>query len=265
VSSEPESMAAWRELFSAIRQGRGSDAIALQIQEAVLSGRLAVGDRLPNERELGMLFGVSRSTLREAIRMLEAAGVVEVRRGTTGGTFVAEPKADRAGLALAALIRFRGATAEDFSEFRESFEPLTAFWAARRATPEERATLSALADQVAREAERRSPWSQFIDRDLAFHLQLAVLSHNQIRLAIMLAIHEVFRRSSLAIAPFDTPEWRRRQAEELSAVAEAVARRHPGEAKRLMQHHVRQNAQAVREVLSAGALVSRSRKDDAAP
>ena len=249
MSREPGGVSPWPDIFAATRAGRGSDAIAAQIQQAIFSGRLHVGDRLPSERELGLLLAVSRSTLREALRMLEAAGVVDIRRGARGGAFVAAPTPDQAGLALAALIRFRAASARDFIEFRESFEPTTAAWAARRADAGERAELLALAEAVAQTARGGESWAQFIDGDLAFHRYLATASHNDIRTAVMLAMQEVFHQSSRAIVGFDTPVWRQQQADELLAVARAVAARRPGLAERLMRRHVHENVAAVREIL----------------
>jgi DNA-binding FadR family transcriptional regulator len=88
----------WTQWVKAADRRRGSDRVAEQIQNAVSAGTLAVGDRLPNERELGRLFGVSRATIREAVRQLETEGMVEVRRGVTGGTFVSQPNPGRLGL-----------------------------------------------------------------------------------------------------------------------------------------------------------------------
>jgi GntR family transcriptional repressor for pyruvate dehydrogenase complex len=218
----------------------------------VLLGQLQVGERLPNERDLGRLFGVSRSTLREAIRILEAEGIVEVRRGTTGGTFVARPKPSRVGFLLAALIRFHEATPSDFAEFRLTFEAETAYLAAKRATPEDVARLLAIAEKARRVAEDlEQPWENFIDLDISFHEELAAASKNPIRVAIMLGVHEAFRQSSLSLGTRGTREWRISQAEGLMAIARAIKAKKPRIAKKLMREHVLQNRKLAAEILTS--------------
>ena len=236
---EPTDVAA-SQIFSEIRSTRGFEEIAMQIQSAIYSGKLKVGDRLPNERELGEVFGVSRTTLREALRLLEALGTIEVRRGAAGGSFVVEPAPERAGLLLGAFIHFRHATSQDLNEFRETFEAETASWAAQRATSAESVVLLKIVDQL-HEVRESGSWDEFVEIDLRFHLKVAEASKNQIRLAIMQGIHEVFRNSSLAIAKADSPTWRRQQESEIAAIARAIAEHRPEEARRLMRQHVLSN------------------------
>ncbi len=227
-------------LFSEVKPTRGFEEVAMQIQSAVYSGKLKVGDRLPNERELGEVFGVSRATLREAFRLLEALGVIEVRRGTYGGAFIVEPAPERAGMLLGSFIHFRHATSQDLNEFRESFEAETAFWAAQRATPAQCREMSAMVEELER-IKSSGSWNEFVDLDLRFHMKVAEASGNQIRIAIMQGIHEVFRRSSLAIAVADSPEWRAQQFAEISALTQAILEHRSDDARHLMREHVMSN------------------------
>ena len=71
--------------FQELDQRRAFEKILGQIEEAIVQGRLQSGDRLPSERELAESFGASRASVREALRVLEAFGVVVARRGTDGG------------------------------------------------------------------------------------------------------------------------------------------------------------------------------------
>ncbi|HZU16950.1 MAG TPA: GntR family transcriptional regulator, partial [Candidatus Dormibacteraeota bacterium] len=71
--------------FTRVRPARVSNEVVAQIREAIFSGRYQPGDRLPTERELSRQFGVSRVTVRDALRALEAAGLIEVRVGGQGG------------------------------------------------------------------------------------------------------------------------------------------------------------------------------------
>lgn len=235
-----------QRMFSEVRPVRGFEDIALQIQQAILNGQLKSGDRLANERELGNVFGVSRPTLREAIRSLEAAGIVEVRRGTNGGTFITEPKPDQVGQALATLIRFRGATAEELAEFRVTFEGETAFWAAKRATEEHIQRLQQITEAFKEAAnDPATTWSTIVDLDLAFHLEVANASQNRIRVAIMSAIHDVIRRAALTIGDLEDMTWREQQVSDLIKIKEAITEHHVVAAKRWMEEHVSRNVEAV--------------------
>jgi GntR family transcriptional repressor for pyruvate dehydrogenase complex len=209
---------------------------------AIYDGEWAVGDRLPNERQLGQELGVSRATLREAIRMLEADGVVEVRRGVTGGTFVVEPTPSRVGFQLAALLRFGQATPEHFQEFRMAFELENAYWAGIRAGPDHHERLNRLIDRLGDAVLSLDvPWDTFADLDMAFHEEVAAASQNPIRLAVMLGVHEAFREASLAKGEQDSPAWRLQQLEELTDVAAAICQGQPLRARRAMRRHLRSN------------------------
>jgi len=77
-------------VFKKVKETRIYESIVDQVLEAILRGDLKPGNRLPSETELGKIFGVSRVTVREAIRYLEQLGVLEVRQGSTGGAFIKE-------------------------------------------------------------------------------------------------------------------------------------------------------------------------------
>ena len=241
-----------RNLFAGKASGRGSNAVALQLQEAILSGALAVGDRLPKERDLGQFFGVSRATLREALRILEASGLVEVRRGARGGIFISSPPIDRSGDALSALIRFGDATPQHFTEFRRTFEMESAELAARRATPDAIADLMAAVAELTEAANRPGvPWETYMNLDIEVHRRLAAASGNPIREAVMLALNGAFRQSVLMVSHQDTLAWRSRQASELLGVAQAVRQHRPAVAKRLIEQHIGESVEVSEAMLAA--------------
>jgi GntR family transcriptional regulator, transcriptional repressor for pyruvate dehydrogenase complex len=233
-------------IFNEVKYARGFESIVTQIQQAVYNGKLKAGDRLPNERELVNLFGVSRPTIREAFRVLEAEGLVEIRRGVNGGAYITEPNPDQAGKALEALIRFHGASISELVEFRGNFEAESAYWAALRATDEQISRLQKLASQFSEKAKlAETPWVELVDIDISFHEEVAYATHNQIRVAIMLAIHEVIRKTSLTIEGKDTADWRKQQSIDLQEVAEAIKDKNQQLARDKMEEHVLRNVKAV--------------------
>src|SRR5690606_3363240 len=110
------------ELFSPVNLGRVSQVIVDQIRLLIHQGKLRPGDRLPSERELCSRFGVSRVTVREALPVLEAGGLVEIRVGAHGGAFVTMPSNERLGEGLADLLKLSPLTAAEVTEARRIFE-----------------------------------------------------------------------------------------------------------------------------------------------
>jgi DNA-binding FadR family transcriptional regulator len=228
-----------RGLFTPARRTRSFEDIVEQIRSATLDGTLEAGDRLPNERELCGAFGVSRSTLREGLRTLEALGVVEIRTGSAGGIFVVAPDETQVGYALEALIRFRSATAQELDEFRTSFEAETAYWAAQRAGDEELAALDAIVRAYGEGAEQAGlHWEHLVQLDIDFHEAIARASGNQIRVAIMLAIHRALQRASSSIGPYASQALRRQIGVELGGIADAVKAHNARLARTRMRRHV---------------------------
>ena len=100
------------------QRGRISEIIVEQIRLLMRQGQLKPGDRLPPERDLCERFGVSRVTVREALRTLESSGLVEIRVGARGGAFVTVPSSNRVGEGLADLLTLSVISAADVTEIR---------------------------------------------------------------------------------------------------------------------------------------------------
>jgi len=241
--------AATSRLFTEVKRTRSSDDVVTQIKDAIIAGRLKSGERLPNERELCGVFGVSRATLREGLRTLEALGAIEIRPGAAGGIFASEPQGDHLGAALESLLRFRRATVDDLAEFRVSFERETARWAAQRADKEDVAHLRELADRFTELAtDEELPWHVLVEIDLAFHEALADASKNAVRVAIMLGIHRALHEASSSLAEHASGQVRREIGSELRQIASAVAAHDPARAARLTSRHVKKFSDLERAV-----------------
>jgi GntR family transcriptional repressor for pyruvate dehydrogenase complex len=179
------------------------DAVA-QIRDAILKGTIAPGERLPSERELCELLGVSRTTVREAMRSLETAGLVEIRLGAHGGAFAKAPDAATLGSALSTLLLFRQASMAELNEFRVWFEPSNASSAALRADEQDLAALRDLAARAKALSPRDDSWRAIEDLDLEMHELVAGAAHNQVCTAIMSGIHETLKRNLTELAPMSS-------------------------------------------------------------
>ena len=186
-----------------------------------------------------MAFGVSRTTLREALRALEAQGVIEIRTGSRGGAFVAEPSSELVAAALGALLRFRSATARELAEFRVPFEAENAAWAARRADPAALAELEHIVGDVAARVENAGvPWSQVAALEVRFHDAVARATGNSVRAAIMSAILDALQRAFTAVpVPAGSP-LRGDLARELREIVNAIHSGDADAAGKAMRDHV---------------------------
>lgn len=134
--------------------------VADQLRDLIVSGRLQSGDQLPTETRLSVTFGVSRSTIREALRSLSAQNLVHTSRGVTGGSFVAAASPGllsshlEAGLSL--LSAADALTADELLEARELFEVPAARLAAQRRSADQLAALRAAISDEAQPAGRRA-------------------------------------------------------------------------------------------------------------
>jgi len=179
---------------------RSLDDVVFKLREILLSGRVAVGDRLPSERELSRILTVSRTTVREALRTLEANGLVAIRLGGTGGAFFTGPDAGLVGSALSTLLLFESATEQDLNEFRFDFEQVNAELAALRATAAQRLALQELLAR-AQAAGATMDWVTIETLDLEVHELLPVLTQNSVRVAVSRGIHDALRRSFERVEP----------------------------------------------------------------
>ena len=145
-----------------------------QLFQMIISDpELGPGRQLPNEAELCQRFGVSRTTVREAVRILAAQGYVEVRRGK--GTFVTDRTHIRQDIGLSQL-RSVQVRLQDLFEIRLMIEPNTAMLACCRGTQEEIDHIIQCADEVARRIRSGGDWDS---ADLDFHHAFVAASHNQ--------------------------------------------------------------------------------------
>jgi DNA-binding FadR family transcriptional regulator len=211
--------------------------IARQIEEAIISGELKPHDRLPSERELQQLFGVGRASVREAVRILESNGMLEVRTGAvSGGIFVKPLTTSTTVDGLQRLFLLEQISEKELIEYRVAIESITVFWAATRATDKDIQEI----EQIIEIMEKESNWKQFHDADLEFHLAVARAAKNRINILVMLAIrHTLLRIMQEAFANvMERTQVRDTIIEEHKKTLRAIKQRDADKAKELMTYHI---------------------------
>lgn len=176
--------------LSPVRKTKVYAEVAAQIQRLIADGRLKPGDKLPPERELAEVFGVSRSSVRDAIRVLEMQRLVEPRHGD--GTVVREIPIDRLIRPLADALTASKDLVADLFDMRRMLEPPLARAAAFRATDED---IEALRQVVARQTERVKAGQIALEEDNEFHYLIATAAKNQVVLRTVDVLMELLRDS----------------------------------------------------------------------
>lgn len=173
-------------LFTAVSLGRAPQAIVEQIRARLRDGHLAPGDRLPSERELCRRFEVSRVTVREALRILQATGLITIKVGARGGAFVTRPTSDQLGAGLADLLSLSALTALEVTEARLAFELGIAPLVVERATATDVAALRQMTD-------RHMNWSKVgkytMDMSAEFHTAVGAATHNNAVTMLVRSFH----------------------------------------------------------------------------
>ncbi|MEP6703168.1 MAG: FadR/GntR family transcriptional regulator [Acidobacteriota bacterium] len=164
------------------KNGTTAEEVVTRLREMIQNGELAPGDRLPPERDLAKLLGVSRPTLRAGIRSLTTVGILQSKQGA--GTFVAEaedsPTLDNGALKL--LSALHGFTSDEMFEARLALEMSIAALAAERATSDQ---MAQLAEEIAGMYASVERPEQYLVHDMQFHQTVAAASGNRILTALM--------------------------------------------------------------------------------
>jgi len=239
-----------------VQARRAFEEVALQIRAQLSSGELRPGDRLPAERDLAEQFGLSRNTVREALRTLEISGVLEFRKGTTGGAFVREGQGDGVVTGIADLFRLGTLGHEHLTEAR-----MVVALATTRATCERgsEADLDALVNNVraAETAVKAGNISERVSINLEFFRILADASRNPLLIILTDALIEiqVLLLEVLTPAPSSTVMASRRRLLKhlLARDTERAAGEMEVHLKALERHYLPQRGDAVASSPKSGA------------
>jgi GntR family transcriptional regulator, transcriptional repressor for pyruvate dehydrogenase complex len=210
-----------------------STQIVAQVREALFAKELRPGDFLGTEKDLAARFGVSRIVARDALRTLEAQGIVDIKVGAGGGARIAQGNARLFAEALAVQLDLAGVSVGEIMDAQRAIESLAAELAAIHSTAEDHVRLRTL---IA-EAERRiDDVAAFTRLGREFHLAVAEASHNRVLVVQLISLQHV---SWPAQNPTLTPKVARRILEAHKELASLIEIRDAAAARRLMDDHVK--------------------------
>lgn len=218
-----------------------------QIQSAIVDGRLKPGDRLPSQRELVDQFQTSRASIREALRVLEHKGLIEIKLGVSGGAVVKAAGTKPITEVLTLLLQQKQVSLDHLAEFRLSIEGDVAALAAERATADDIDRLEAILQEAqAALGQSDSIPYDFIRMDIRMHIALAEISDNPVFVAVMRMVHETI------LGFYDRFTYRRREVMEenyadLRQLVAAVKAGHRDKARRAALRHVQRFNRHLRE------------------
>jgi GntR family transcriptional regulator, transcriptional repressor for pyruvate dehydrogenase complex len=217
--------------FSPINGSRASELVLEQIRDAFFTG-MKPGDWLGTETELARRFGVSRLTMRDAVRTLEAYGMVDVKVGAGGGLRIAQADSKHFVEALAVQIHLLGVGASELTEALEVIEPRATRLAAERRTDEQLERLRACLDLHRDPAE--NPVG-FHDAAAEFHAIIAEASGNQ---PLFVALRAVRINEVHLLDPVALPTVNEELYNVHEQIFHAIERKSAAEAERLMAGHI---------------------------
>lgn len=222
---------------------KASDVLANELRERILSGEYPEGTALPPERELVKQTQMGRTTVREALRILQVQGLVRMKSGRAGGAFVQQPGNESVANSLELLIRGRQIRLTSIHQTREAIEPSCARLAALNRTPADLRRLEAANEALAASGSLED----FLQANVDWHVGVAAASHNEILTGIMTALSRAIYTSTNNEG-FVNDEVRAIAARAHKSVTRAIKERDADAADRRMSRHVHAYASAALEV-----------------
>ncbi|QTL99669.1 FCD domain-containing protein [Iocasia frigidifontis] len=209
-----------------------SNRIANELMEFIREGDFSVGEKLPNEYELSSLLGVSRNTIREALRSLASRNIIDIRQGA--GTFISQKKGVADDPLGFSFIEDRRKLTQDLMQIRCIIEPQIAALAAQNATLHDIEILGNLCDELEALIRKRQDFTQ---KDMDFHTQLATCSQNIVMSNLIPVICEGITVFSSIVAESEFEQTIKSHRE----IFHAVHERRAADAQQAMLFHLLYN------------------------
>jgi DNA-binding FadR family transcriptional regulator len=211
-----------------------SDVLADHLRRRILGGALSPGAALPPERDLVVQTGLSRGSVREALRILEAEGLVSTRPGRQGGSVARQPGDESLAKYISLFVHGRGISLISLLQTREAVEPSLAYLAAMNRTEQD---LAALIEQTKRVEEAFTDVPRYLEENVKWHCAIAAASHNELLKSFMVAISSMVYKAS-AIEDFATDEVRAVVIKAHRRILDAITARDGDAARRRMSRHL---------------------------
>lgn len=226
-------------IFQKAKQNRIFQDIVDQVQQAVVTGELTPGEKLPPERELCAIFNTSRGTLREALRILEQKKLISIKLGAGGGAIVRKPNSELIVENLSLLIRGKQASLSQLIALAAEAFALLASLAATRAGAEDVDPLKKLVAQVTNEMEQEAEENILIRMDNLLLVELSRIAGNPLYTFLLQATLQAINQ----LAPLSTGETEQQQHyQEIRIIVYAIAKNDQKKAALLAGKHIRRLA-----------------------
>lgn len=218
---------------------KASDVLANELRERILSGDYVEGTPLPPERELVVQTRMSRTTVREALRILEVQGLVRIKAGRAGGAFVTTPGGESVADSIALLIRGRQIRLSSLHQTREALEPFCARLAATNRTAHDLQVLDEANEAIA----TKGTLEEFLQANVDWHVGVAAAGHNEILYGMMIGLSKAIYTLTNNEG-FVDDEVRSIALKAHRSVTDAIRKQDGDAAVRRMERHVHGYAEA---------------------
>lgn len=213
---------------------KASDVLAARLRELIVQGRFAPGDFLPPERDLVMESALSRTSVRDALRVLEAEGLISTKAGRAGGSMVTLPGRQSVSRSVELFVRTHGISLDSLLECRVAVEPTLARLAARKRTAAQLAEITAIHSQFVASVDNVPLYKRI---NLDWHLAIARSSGNEPLTALMEAISMPIR-DAMDYQHVTTSELRSAAVKAHTVILNAIAAQDEEAAFKRMERHV---------------------------
>ncbi len=213
------------------------EVVLKHIEAGILAGTHRPGDQLPPERDLAIQLAVSRSAVREAMRVLQTQGLITSSTGPGRGTRIAPARGDALARIFQLHLTLSDAGTDDLTETRVALERSSAALAARRTNARSLRKLRALVAGM----EEVEPVDEFNDLDTAFHVQIARTGQSELIADLTVAIRQAVREA-IRTASASLPDWPQHRAEllhEHQQILSAIEAGDSAAAANLVEQHIR--------------------------
>ncbi|HVE48521.1 MAG TPA: FCD domain-containing protein [Casimicrobiaceae bacterium] len=235
-------------------EARSSERLADRLRRNILRGQFVPGEPLPTERDLATETRLGRGSIREALRILEAQGLVQTHAGRHGGSVVSQPSDQLLEQQIDSYARTRGLSLQALVDVRAAIEPMVAQLAAAYRTEDDLASLHRVADRL--DDAAAADVSRFLRENVKWHHALAAASHNDLLRTFATSISSLMYEAS-RIRNFATADVRAVVSKSHRRILAAIERRDAAAARRRTERDIASYA----KYLAAALRSSRGGRD----